>query len=146
MAQAKFKLCKNDSDLKEVYRYDADAFAETSDFEWTIASLKKTQEQGWDIFSVSLDQEIIAACFTKITGKSLHSKNTAIKLSFQGMGISHQIKEFFEDYAKKNKLTSIINYCAVDNFRNIALNESHGYIKLPAEKNSEVIQWKKKVG
>jgi predicted GNAT family acetyltransferase len=145
MSNLAFNKCKNKNDLRDVYRYDADAFAETSDFEWSIASLEKEQAEGWDIYSVSVDSEIIAACFLKNDGKTLHTKNTSVKISYQGQGVSHLIKEFYEKCAREQKAKEIINYCAVDNFRNIALNESHGYSKLPGDKNSEIVLWKKKI-
>ena len=54
-------------------------------------------------------------------------KCITIKMAFQGNGFSHQIKNFYEEEAKKQHLARLINYCPMDNFRMVALNESHGY-------------------
>ncbi len=142
-----FSMCETEADLKKVYDYDADVFAESGDFVWSLQNLKKEQKSGWRIYSVTSeeDKEIISALFIKDDGDKLLTKNTSLKMSHQGKGISHKIKEFFENEAKKEKKAEIYHFCAVDNFRSIALNESHGYERLECVKNGEVIKWGKKL-
>ncbi len=142
-----FKKCESEDDLKSVYNYDADVFAEAGDFEWSLKNLKQEQSEGWDIYSVTFksEKEIVAALFMKKEGSSLLTKNTSVKMSHKGLGVSHKIKEFFETFAKKEKYSSIVHFCAVDNFRNIGLNESYGYLKVDVRKNGEVLQWEKKL-
>ncbi|MCB9092051.1 MAG: hypothetical protein H6620_05775 [Halobacteriovoraceae bacterium] len=142
-----FNKCGSESDLKKLYDYDVDVFAEAGDFEWSLKNLRKEKNDGWDIYSVSLsnDNEIIAALFVKKDGADLLTKNTSVKISHQGKGISHRIKEFFENKAIENHSKNIIHFCAVDNFRNIALNESHGYVRDSVVNKGEVIKWRKKM-
>ncbi len=142
-----FKKCETEDDLKDVYDYDADVFAEAGDFEWSLKNLKQEQTEGWDIYSVTFkaEKEIIAALFMKKDGKALLTKNTAVKMSHKGLGVSHKIKEFFEQKAREDKFSNIVHFCAVDNFRNIGLNESYGYDKVDTRKNGEVLQWEKKL-
>ena len=40
-------------------------------------------------------------------GSKLLTKNTAIKMNYQGSGYSHEIKDFFEEVADENGLESI---------------------------------------
>ena len=91
--------------------------------------IKKEVKDGWHLYSVILNGEIISAAFCKLEGEVLHSKNTSIKIQHQGSGFSHRIMEFFESRAKELKSSSIVHYCSIDNFRQYALNESHGYVK-----------------
>ena len=143
-----FESCINETDLKKVYNYDVDVFAEASDFVWSLKSLKSEQKKGWSIYSVTSSEannEIVAALFIKEGEKELMTKNTAIKMAHQGKGVSHQIKQFFEKQAKTSKMKNIVHFCAVDNFRTIALNESHGYKKVDVLKNGEIIKWQKPV-
>lgn len=140
-----FIKCDSESDLKKIYSYDVDAFALAGDFEWSMQNLLNEQKQGWEIYSVVRGNEIISALFVKKEQNSLLTKNTPIKISYQGKGYSHLIKEFYESKAKSLKASRILNYCAVDNFRNIALNESHGYKKVAVLHNGEVLEFEKKV-
>ncbi len=146
-AKLNIELCNTEEHLKRVYDYDADVFAEAGDFEWSLKNLKKEQKDGWDIYSVTMktEKEIIAALFLKKEDDKLLTKNTSVKMSHKGMGVSHKIKEFFENRAREQKYSAIVHFCAVDNFRNIGLNESYGYDKVDTRKNGEVLQWEKKI-
>jgi RimJ/RimL family protein N-acetyltransferase len=139
----RFIKCNSDDELKKLYNYDVDVFAEAGDFDWSLENLKKEKKQGWEIYSVEQNNEIIAAVFLRFDEDSLATKNTSIKMTFQGQGFSHRIKDFYEHLARAHKVSSIVHYCAVDNFRAIALNESHGYKRVKTLKNGEVIEWKK---
>ena len=108
-------------------KFDMQAFTDTQDFSWSLDNIKKEVRTGWKLFSVMTDDEIVAAVLMKKDGDTLFTKNTPIKMAFQGNGFSHQIKEFYEVEAKKQQIARVVNYCPVDNFRMIALNESHGY-------------------
>lgn len=139
----RFIKCNSEEELKKLYNYDVDVFAEAGDFDWSLENLKKEKKLGWEIYSVEQSNEIIAAVFLRFEDDSLATKNTSIKMTFQGQGFSHRIKDFYEHLARAHKVSAIVHYCAVDNFRAIALNESHGYKKVKTLKNGEVIEWEK---
>ncbi len=94
-----------------------------------MENIKKERKNGWKLYSVSTGNEIVAALFLKHDDETLFTKNTPIKIAFQGNGFSHRIKDFYEREANRLQLQRVVNYCPVDNFRMIALNESHGYRK-----------------
>lgn len=141
----RFVKCHTEEELKRLYNYDVDVFAEAGDFEWSLQNLKKEKKQGWEIYAVEVDHEFIAAIFLRQENGILYTKNTSLKLMYQGQGLSHRIKDFYEHLARGQKAHTIIHYCAVDNFRAIALNESHGYHKTGVHKNGEVLEWQKKL-
>ncbi len=122
-----FKETKKEEEVVNVSKFDIQAFTDTPDFSWSLDNLKKELKTGWKLYSVMTDDEIVAAVLVKREGDTLFTKNTPIKMAFQGNGFSHQIKNFYEEEAKKNQIHKVINYCPVDNFRMISLNESHGY-------------------
>ncbi len=122
-----FKEAKKEEELVHLSNFDIQAFTDTPDFSWSLDNIKKEVRTGWRLYSVMTDDEIVAAVLVKKVGDVLLTKNTPIKMAFQGNGFSHMIKDFYEDEAKKNQLKKVVNYCPVDNFRMIALNESHGY-------------------
>lgn len=138
------QVTKSD-EIKKVFDYNLDAFSDSPDFKWTLDDIKKEVKDGWNLFSVDLNGEIISAAFFRLEGEVLHCKNTSIKMQFQGSGFSHRIMEFFEGKAKNLKSKSIIHYCAIDNFRQYALNESHGYVKTSRKlgKNGHTTEWVK---
>lgn len=122
-----FKEAKKEEEVVNLSRFDIQAFTDTQDFSWTLDNIKKEVKTGWKLYSVMTDNEIVAAVLIRKEGDTLYTKNTPIKMAFQGNGFSHKIKDFYEDEAKKFQIKKVINYCPVDNFRMIALNESHGY-------------------
>lgn len=122
-----FKEAKKEEEVVNLSKFDIQAFTDTPDFAWTLDHIKKEVKTGWKLYSVLTDDEIVAAVLMKKDGDTLFTKNTPIKMAFQGNGFSHQIKNFYEDEAKKLNIRKVVNYCPVDNFRMIALNESHGY-------------------
>jgi predicted GNAT family acetyltransferase len=122
-----FKEAKKEEDFVNLSKFDIQAFTDTQDFSWTLDNIKKEVKTGWKLFSVITEGEIVAAILLKKDGDTLFTKNTPIKIAFQGNGFSHKIKNFYEEEAKKSQLHKLVNYCPVDNFRMIALNESHGY-------------------
>ena len=93
-----FKKAKTEKDIKSILDYNIDAFSDSPDFKWTFEEVKKEVAEGWELFSLMLEGEVIAAVFYKIEDDSLLTKNTAIKINYQGSGFSHTIKEFFEPY------------------------------------------------
>lgn len=123
----KFKEAKKEEEILNISKFDMQAFTDTQDFSWSLDNLKKEVKTGWKLMSVMVEDEIVAAVLMKREGDTLLTKNTPIKMAFQGNGFSHQIKNFYEDEAKKSQLAKVVNYCPMDNFRMIALNESHGY-------------------
>lgn len=138
-----FKEAKKEEEILNLSKFDVQAFTDTQDFSWTLENIKKELKTGWKLYSVLTDDEIVAAVLVKREGDSLHTRNTPIKMAFQGNGFSHQIKNFYEDEAKKLHITKIVNYCPVDNFRMIALNESHGYKRTGNSfgNNQNIIEW-----
>lgn len=147
MSELKFKRSETDKDLEQIFNYDYEAFSDTPDFDWTRDNLKKEVKEGWTLYQVLAEKEIVAVLFTKISGKNLLTKNTLIKLPFQGKGYSHDIKNFYEDLARENKINTIVNYCRRDNFRIVSLNETHGYEKTGKSTgdNNDILEWVKKV-
>ncbi len=141
------KECSSDSEMSAIYNFNTNAFADMQDFEWSVDSLKLQMNEGWSVLSVAVDEDIIAAIFIKISDSVLLTKNTSIKMDYQGNGFSHMIKEFYEEYAKQNKVTKIINYCAEDNFRMVSLNEGHDYKKTGNHLNSNnhILEWEKHI-
>lgn len=142
-----FQPSQNSKDIKEIYNFNVKAFADSQDFNWTEDNIKQEIQDGWTLYSARFEKDIIAALFVKIDEDTLYTKNTPIKLTHQGNGFSHIIKEFYEQYAKDNKLNKIINYCPMDNFRMISLNEGHDYKKTGRTigPNQDMIEWEKKL-
>jgi len=142
-----FKKCKTEEHLDKLYQYEVDVFAEAGDFEWSLQNLIDKKENGWDVYSVNMENEedIVAALFIKKEKGELLTNNTSVKMSHKGLGISHKIKEFFEDTAKNQKVDSIVHFCAVDNFRTITLNENYGYKRVGITHSGEVIKWQKNI-
>jgi predicted GNAT family acetyltransferase len=122
-----FKEAKKEEEVVNLSKFDIQAFTDTQDFSWSLDNIKKEVKTGWKLFSVMTDSEIVAAVLIRKDGDTLFTKNTPIKMAFQGNGFSHQIKNFYEEEARKFRANKVVNYCPVDNFRMIALNESHGY-------------------
>lgn len=131
MSQVKlnFQLGKSDEHIEEVFNFNVRAFADSQDFTWTKENIKSEIKKGWDLYSAKVDKEIVCALFTKKDGDKLLTKNTPIRIDFQGYGFSHLIKDFYEQMASKSGVHEIFNYCPEDNFRMISLNEGHDYIK-----------------
>lgn len=140
-----FKEAKKEEEVVNLSKFDIQAFTDTQDFSWTLDNIKKEVKTGWKLYSVTTEDEIVAAVLMKKDGDTLFTKNTPIKMAFQGNGFSHQIKNFYEDEAKKFQIHKVINYCPVDNFRMIALNESHGYKRTGNTygMNKNIIEWVK---
>lgn len=140
-----FKKSESDNDIKEIFNFNAKAFADSQDFTWSEENIKKEIKDGWRLYSVSFDDDIVAALFLKEEDKVLYTKNTPIKLIYQGNGFSHKIKDFYEEVAKQNKLKKIVNYCPFDNFRMISLNEGHDYHKTGKTHgpHDEMLEWEK---
>ena len=135
------------SEIKDIYNFNVQAFADSHDFAWTEENINAEIQSGWALYSAQVSDEIICAIFVKEDGDSLLTKNTPIKLSYQGNGYSHMIKDFYEDFAKDKNLKFVYNYCPVDNFRMIGLNERHDYQKTGATLggNMNMIEWKKAI-
>jgi RimJ/RimL family protein N-acetyltransferase len=142
-----FKEAKKEEEILNLSKFDVQAFTDTQDFSWTLENIKKELKTGWKLYSVLTEDEIVAAVLVKKDGDSLHTRNTPIKMAFQGNGFSHQIKNFYEDEAKKLQISKVVNYCPVDNFRMIALNESHGYKRTGNAfgTNQKIIEWVKEL-
>lgn len=140
-----FQECGSDQEIKDIYNFNVHAFADTQDFEWSEDNIKKELGEGWRLLSVSFDNSIVAAVFLKIEGSSLFTKNTPIKIDYQGNGFSHMIKDFYEQFAEGKNIDTIINYCPNDNFRMISLNEGHDYTRTGKVlgEHSNIIEWHK---
>jgi hypothetical protein len=138
-----FREAKKEEEVVNLSRFDIQAFTDTQDFSWSLDHIKKEVKTGWKLFSVFSEEEIVAAVLMRKEGDTLFTKNTPIKMAFQGNGFSHQIKNFYEEEASKSQITKVVNYCPVDNFRMIALNESHGYKRTGNSfgLNHNIIEW-----
>jgi hypothetical protein len=127
-----FRPAVTDKDIQKIYEYSIDAFVDYSpDDKWTPNEIKNDIKDGWLLYAACIGEEVVAALFLRSDGETLLTKNTAIKMNFQGEGHSHRIKEFFEQKARELKHSRIVHYCAIDDFRMYSLNESHGYKKTP---------------
>lgn len=145
--EVEFINAKSDKDIEDIFYHNISAFFDSDEFNWTVPWLKEINRDGWNIYGVHCGNEIIAAFFIKKDGDSIITKQTPVKISFQGHGISHKIKNEIESLAKNDKIKSIFNYCAIDNFRMVALNESHGYKKTGRnpENKKTLVEWQKKL-
>lgn len=141
-----FERADKTKDFREIYGHNLDVFSESPDFEWTYDDIRREVEEGWELYSVKVQEEIIAALFCKVDQGRLLTKNTALKMNFQGRGLSHKIKDFFEEMAAGRKVSSISHYCRVDDFRAYSLNEGHGYKRVDKTPSSKdrVVEWVKK--
>ena len=139
----KFQKAKSNKDIQNICDYNIDAFSDSPDFNWNLDEIQNEVAEGWELYSVMVDDEIIAAVFFKTDKTTLYTKNTAIKVSYQGSGFSHKVKEYFEKVARDKGLTHIAHYCRIDNFRMYSLNESHGYRKTPNKfgPDGQVVEW-----
>lgn len=141
-----FKKASTKAEIKKVFNYTIDAFSDSPDFKWTIGEIQNEVDNGWELYSASSGDEIIAAVFLKIDGEALLTKNTSVQILHQGSGNSHKIKEFFEEKAIDMKLKRIYHYCRIDNFRMYSLNESHGYSKTDNKVSDGLtVEWVKKI-
>lgn len=139
----KFQKAKSNKDIQNICDYNIDAFSDSPDFNWNMDEIQNEVAEGWELYSVMVDDEIIAALFFKTDKDTLYTKNTAVKVSYQGSGFSHKIKEYFEKVGRDKGLKHIIHYCRIDNFRMYSLNESHGYRKTPNKfgPDGQVVEW-----
>ena len=142
-----FKKATNKKDIEAIYQHNIDVFSDSPDFEWSLKAIEDEVSDGWKLYGVYEGNEIVAALFYKVEDNKLLTKNTAIKMNFQGSGYSHKIKEFFESIAKDNGVKSIYHYCSIDNFRAYSLNESHKYKKTANKLGDkmQVVEWVKKL-
>lgn len=140
-----FREAKKDDEVANLAKFDIQAFTDSPDFQWNEETIRREKKNGWKLFAVTNGQEVVAVLFMKNDDETLYTKNTPIKLAFQGNGFSHQIKDFYEREASRLQLGRVVNYCPVDNFRMIALNESHGYRKTgnTLGTSKSVVEWEK---
>ncbi len=136
---------KSKNDIEDIYKHNTSAFTDNAEIDWSLDSLLETSDEGWDIYSASCDDNIVAALFVKKGPDTLITKNTPIRIEFQGNGFSHMIKEFYEEEAKKRGLDRLLNYCSSSNFRMMSLNEGHNYKKTgrTVGDSGEIIEWEK---
>ena len=140
-----FKEVKKEEEILNISNFDIQVFTDSQDLQWNLDNIRREIKNGWKLFSVTFGPDTIAALFMKFDKDSLYTKNTPIKLAFQGNGFSHRIKDFYEDEAERLQLKRVVNYCPVDNFRMIALNESHGYRKTGNQlgDSRSIVEWEK---
>ena len=144
--QLEFRQATAQSQFSEIYEHNLDAFTDTPDFSWNLEEITKEVKDGWQLYSAHAGEDVVAAIFLKLVKGDLLTKNTALKMSHQGSGFSHQIKEFIEEQAQKLKAKRILHYCRIDNFRLYSLNESHGYHKTANKlDNGQIVEWEKQV-
>jgi hypothetical protein len=131
--------------IEQIYNFNVQAFTDSHDFNWTKENIQNEIKAGWNLYSVQIDNDIVCALFLKEEANTLFTKNTPIKINYQGNGFSHLIKEFYEDYANSNNLQRVVNYCPIDNFRMISLNEGHDYTKTGQTLggNDQMLEWEK---
>ena len=130
-------------EIEEIYNFNVLVFADSQDFTWTKDNIANELKDGWKLYSVKSEKDIICVLFIKLDNNKLLTKNTPVKLNYQGNGLSHLIKEFYEQYAGEKGVSTIINYCPDDNFRMISLNEGHDYQKTGnvLGENENILEW-----
>lgn len=140
-----FKEVKKEEEITAISNFDIQVFTDSRDLQWNIDNIRREMKNGWKLYSVTYGPDTVAALFMKNDKESLFTKNTPIKLAFQGNGFSHRIKDFYEHEADRLQLKRVVNYCPVDNFRMIALNESHGYRKTGNSlgDSRSIVEWEK---
>jgi predicted GNAT family acetyltransferase len=140
-----FKEVKKEEEIKGLANFDIQVFTDSQDLQWNLENIRREIKSGWKLYSVTYGPETVAALFMKTDKESLYTKNTPIKLAFQGNGFSHRIKDFYEREANRLQLKRVVNYCPVDNFRMIALNESHGYHRTGNSLGGSrsIVEWEK---
>jgi hypothetical protein len=147
-----FKKSKTKKEIENIYNFNVGVFTNAPEVIWSLDSLNNEKKDGWELYAAKVEEEIVAVLFTKLDKgtKTLLTKNTPIKISFQGNGFSHQIKEFYELKAQDIQANEIVSLCSNDNFRMISLNETHGY-KISGEysdkssNGQKFIKWSKKL-
>jgi len=146
-----FKPNKSNEQLRNVFNYNVEAFSDIVDIPWSMEALEEERAAEWELYSVHVDDEageIIAVLFVKEQEGVLLTKNTGLKISHQGQGYSHEIKDFFEDLAHEKGSSEIVSFCRKDDFRTISLNETHGYHQtnqFEDDKGMVFLEWTKKV-
>jgi hypothetical protein len=142
-----FKEVKKEEEIEAISNFDIQVFTDSQDLQWNMDNIRREMKGGWKLYSVTYGPDTVAALFMKTDKESLYTKNTPIKLAFQGNGFSHRIKDFYEREASRLQLKRVVNYSPVDNFRMIALNESHGYRKTGNQLgvSSSIVEWEKVV-
>ena len=142
-----FKEVKKEDEIVGISNFDIQVFTDSQDLQWNLDNIRREMKGGWKLYSVTYGADTVAALFMKNDKDSLFTKNTPIKLAFQGNGFSHRIKDFYEREAGRLQLKRVVNYCPVDNFRMIALNESHGYRRTGNQLggSSSIVEWEKVV-
>lgn len=148
MAKISFQRCSDLSEIKKIYQFDVEAFAAIDDQNWKLENLEVDFKSGWEFYSAKLGDEVVAALFVKKKGGGFYTRHTGVKLDHQGKGISHEIKNYIEELAVSEKSSNIFNFCHPENFRNISLNETHGYApssKSPVLPSGSYSVWKKKI-
>ena len=128
-----YKKAEKIQDFKSIHEYTTAAFSDV-DFKWTVDDIQKEVKAGWELWSViNEEKSIIAAVFFRLEGNTLLTKNSGPNIHHQGLGHSHEIKNYFEKLARQKGAKRILHYCRIDDFRAYSLNEGHGYIKLGKE-------------
>ncbi len=141
-----FQLAQDQKSIRKILNFNMEVFSELPDVDWNVTGIKKELESGWELYSVKAEDQIVAALFLRLKEKAVQTKHTAIKIDHQGNAYSHQIRDFVENKARETGLSTLINFCAVDDFRMISLNETHGYKKTSRVlKNGEFSEWEKKI-
>lgn len=79
-----FKEAKKEEEVVNLSKFDIQAFTDTQDFSWSLDNIKKEVKTGWKLYSVTAEEEIVAAVLMKKDGDILFTKNTPIKTGLSG--------------------------------------------------------------
>jgi hypothetical protein len=83
--ELEFTESKSNKTIDEIYNFSTEAFSGLSE-EWSVDGLKKQVKEGWQLYSVKFEGEVVAAVLTKEDADMLLTKNTTIKINYQGNG------------------------------------------------------------
>lgn len=138
---------QNQEQVNNLNQSAQEFFINSSDY--SFDAVKKDFSQGWDIYSISFEEHVVALASVRKKNDAYQTKNSNVRIDYRGNGFSHEIKNFFEQDALEKGLKKIINISSEDNFRQRSLNESHGYIlledKFKDDHGDYYLMWKKEL-
>ena len=147
MSDLVFKTISKVTEINDMVGNQKEVFSAEPLVIWNQESVENELDEGWNLYTVLFNKDMVAGLFVKKQADKLITKNTHLNIQYQGNAFSHRIKEFYEELAENENCSSVVNLCGGDHFRTIALNESHGYIleKKDQSEGHEIQTWSKKI-
>ena len=70
-----FSKASSSQEIQNILDYNINAFVDTPGFTWDLSGIKREIDDGWDLYGVQFEKEIIAAVFLRVDGENLFTKN-----------------------------------------------------------------------